>query len=564
MTSADGATPSSSYTVKWKKGTDPYQGKWPGPQQGRKEVVDGMLIEWDVAVAMRDGARVFVDIFRPEHSGASLLPIILTYSSYGKHGVKTFDIFPNSGVPKGAVSKYTAWEGVDPLYWTARGYAVINGDSRGSWGSDGDLEILSPQEGQDGYDIVEWAAALDWSNGKVGMAGVSYLAIIQWRVAETNPPHLSCIMPWEGYRDVYKDYSHKGGIPETHFVKFTDWSCQYSLNQVEDWSGAQHDHHLYDAYQQSKCAKLAQITVPAFVVADWGDQGLHTRGALDAFQGISSTDKWLYVHAGKKWQYFFLQANLDRQEAFFHKFLKGLPSEIDSWPRVLMDIRDRAGQQTTRPEAEWPLARTNSTTRFLDNSTGSLVGDRPAEASRRSYDSETKGDNLRFSHQFTEETELTGCMRLRLWVSTDKSDDMDLFVQLDKIGTDGKPTPFIFMSMIDDGPLALGWLRVSHRELDVERSTVNRPFLLHQRELKLRPGEIVPCDIEIWPTSTLFHQGEALTLTIQGNDIFVYDLAQCQRHEDSVNRGRHWIHTGGVHDSYLVMPHIESKGFGEP
>ena len=558
MTSANGANQSSTYTVKWKKGTDPYEGKWPGPQKGRKEVADGMLIEWDVDVAMRDGARIFVDIFRPQNANGPL-PVILTYSSYGKHGVKNFDIFPNSGVPKGSVSKYTAWEGVDPLYWTARGYAVINADSRGSWGSDGNLEILSPQEGQDGYDIVEWAASLEWSNGKVGMAGVSYLAIIQWRVAEINPPHLSCIMPWEGYRDVYKDYTHKGGIPETHFVKFTDWSCQYSLNQVEDWSGAQHEHHLYDDYQQSKCAKLSQINVPAFVVADWGDQGLHTRGALDAFQEISSTEKWLYVHGGKKWQYFFLQSSLDRQEAFFQKFLKGLPSEIDTWPRVLIDVRDRAGQQTTRGEAEWPLATTNHTIQYLDNLSGSMVSERPLKAAHRSYGSEKKGDNLTFSHDFTEETELTGCMRLRLWVSTEKSDDMDLFVQLDKIGADGKPTPFIFMSMIDDGPLALGWLRVSHREVDVDRTTVNRPLLLHQRELKLRRNEIVPCDIEIWPSSTIFHRGESLRLTIQGNDIFVYDLAQCQRHEDSVNQGRHSIYTGGIHESYLVLPYINSK-----
>ena len=115
-------------------------------------------------------------------------------------------------MPKGSVSKYAVWEGPDPLYWTKQGYAMINADARGSWGSEGDLEIFSPQEAQDGYDIVEWATALPWSNGKVGMSGVSYLAIIQWRVAETNPPHLACIIPWEGFTNIYRDYGHHGAF----------------------------------------------------------------------------------------------------------------------------------------------------------------------------------------------------------------------------------------------------------------------------------------------------------------------------------------------------------------
>ena len=556
MAANDSNMDSHSYQMKWKKGINPYEGKWPGAQHGRVEIADGMQITWDVQVPLRDGARTYVDILRPQQNEGPL-PIILTYSPYGKQGPKTSAMFPNSGVPEGSVSKYAVWEGPDPKYWTQKGYAMINADTRGSWGSDGDLEILGPQQGQDGYDIVEWAAALPWSNGRIGLAGVSYLAIIQWRVAETNPPHLACINPWEGFTEVYRDYSHHGGIPETNFLKFTEWSCRCGFGNVEDWVTMQRDHYLYDNYQASKTAKLSQIRVPAYIVADWGDQGLHTRGALEGFSNIRSEQKWLEVHGRKKWQYYYQGSSLLRQEAFFQKFLKGQPSAIDTWPQVQIEIRERAFHGIVRAESEWPLNRAKHILKYLDSSSGQLTNTMVPHISSKTYDSEKQGDHIDFLYTFQEETELTGSMRLRLWVSTDKGDDMDVFVQLDKLDVKGVVMPFVVMSMIDTGPMALGWLRVSHRELDHEKSTINRPWLLHQREPKLRPNEIVPCDLEILPSSTRFFRGESLRITIQGNDIFRYELAQVQLHEDSVNSGRHFIHTGGPYDSHLVLPCVQ-------
>ena len=136
---------------------------------------------------------------------------------------------------------------------------------------------------------------------------------------------------------------------------------------------------------------------------------------------------------------------------------------------------------------------------------------------------------------------------------------MDIFVQLDKLNNRGALLPFISMSMIDEGPLALGWIHASHRELDIEKSTINRPWLRHKQELLLREGEgeVVPVDIEIWPSSTRFAEGESLKVTLAGKDIFTYELAQCQLHEDSRNRGKHFIHSGGIYESVLVMPVIE-------
>lgn len=553
-------TPGSNPAIPliWKDAVALKEGKYPGFRPNHVEEVDGMEIIRDVAVPMRDGIKIYVDIFRP--LGVSKpLPTLMTWSPYGKHALKTFDMFPGSGVPKGSVSKHAVWEGPDPAYWTKRGYAMVNGDSRGSWSSEGILEILGPQLAYDGYDLIEWIAAQSWSNGRVGTCGVSYLAIVQWRIAQLSPPHLACIMPWEGFSDAYRDHTHTGGIPETKFIKFTDWSCQFSLNKTEDYYENQQAHEMMDAYHESKRAEdLGAITVPAYVVADWGDFGMHTRGALNGFAYMSSKDKWLEVHGQKKWQYFYQPSSLVRQEAFFQKFLKDEHSEIDSYPRVRIEVRDQAYQGFVRAESEWPIKRARFVQKYLHAPFGQMRDDFLPGASMASYEGLSTTDNATFVYTFNETTELTGSMRLRLWVSTDESDDMDLFVQLDKLDKSGQKVHFVAFSMFDDGPLGLGWLRVSHRELDRSLTEYNRPWLTHKRKLLLRPGEIVPVDIEIVATSTRFFQGESLKVTVQGTDIFRNDnVPQMMLHGDSANKGRHMIHTGGVFDSYLVMPVID-------
>ena len=543
----------------WKNPVDPKEGKYPGFRPNLVEHIDGMDIIRDVAVAMRDGVKIYVDIFRPEGSTGKL-PTLMTWSPYGKHGLKTFDMFPNSGVPKGSVSRHAVWEGADPVYWTKRGYAIVNGDSRGSWASEDNLEILSPQTAYDGYDVIEWIASQSWSNGRVGLCGVSYLAIVQWRIAQLNPPHLACINPWEGYTDCFRDHTHCGGIPETKFTKFTDWSCQFSYNKTEHWYASHQAHEMLDAYNESKRADtLSAVTVPAYVVADWGDFGLHTRGALNGYTHIGSKQKWLEVHGRKKWQYYYQPSSLARQEAFYQKFLKGEASEVDTWPPVQIEIRDRAHEGHVRSEQEWPIKRTRFSLKYLQATSGQMKDQLPYEISSTPYDALSTVENAQFVYTFDTETELTGSMRLRLWVSTTESDDLDLFVQLDKLGAAGHKLPFFAFSLFDAGPLGLGWLRASHRELDLSLTHHNRPWMTHKRKLPLRPQEIVPVDIEIVATSTRFFKGEGLKLTVQGTDIFRDEnVAQTMLHEATVNKGKHRIHTGGPFDSYLVMPIIDA------
>ena len=321
----------TTYERLWVEGVDPKDGGWPGLRTGLVEEEDGILIERDVAVELRDGATVYVDVFRPK--GVSELPVLLTMSPYGKHAPKTFDLFPGADVPAGSVSRHAVWEGPDPMWWCKQGYAVINADTRGSWGSEGDVIILAQLEAPDGYDTVEWAAQLPWCNGKVGMAGVSYLANIQWRVAAERPPSLAAINPWEGFTDAYREYLFHGGIAETKFNHFTQWSCRCSYGRVENLVELHRRHLLLDDFNASKSVRdLSVIDVPAYVVAGWGDQGLHTRGTIEGFRQISSADKWLEVHGRKKWQYYYRPESLRRQKAFFDAFLHDEPSRIAHWP----------------------------------------------------------------------------------------------------------------------------------------------------------------------------------------------------------------------------------------
>jgi predicted acyl esterase len=102
-------------------------------------------------------------------------------------------------------------------------------------------------------------------------------------------------------------------------------------------------------------------------------------------------------------------------------------------------------------------------------------------------------------------------------------------------------------------PAALGWLRVSERALDEERSTRSQPWLSHDDPQPIAPNEIVPVEVEILPSSTLFRAGESLRVVVQGQDLFEHP-SLAHDHSDDVNKGTHSIHTGAQYDWHLLVP----------
>lgn len=539
--------------------TNPY--KPPLPPLGQTRIVeDGLVLDRNVPVTMRDGVVIYVDIFRPEGArGERDLPVLLAWSPYGKHG-KSDGLWPAAGVEADWISRHTAFEAPDPAYWCAHGYAVCYPDPRGAWLSQGELRHNGIGEGEDCHDLIEWLGVQPWSNGKVGMTGVSYLACIQYLVAPLKPPHLAALNPWEGFSDWYREFAYHGGIRETCFVERASANLNWSTTRTEDTAANARAHPLIDSYWHSKALDLDAIDLPIFIVASWSDHGLHTRGTLEAYKRIASRDKWLLVHGQKKWRHYYDPANVALQRAFFDQYLKGDRSGgVADWPRVRLQIRTQGDQGAWRDETHWPLARAQLTPLHLDATSATLGSDAPVAPASARYDA-VEGATT-FDIRFAEDTELNGSIALNLWVAAEGSDDMDLFVALDKLDADGARVPFAFYALYDDGPLALGWLRASHRALDPQRSTPDQPVHLHLGEERLQPGVPVPVAIEIWPTAVHFAAGEGLRLTIQGRDIYDHDAygLAFARHSDLRNAGTHVVLTGGDHPSHLLVPVIPAE-----
>ena len=517
-----------------------------------------VVIERDLAVPVRDGVRLFTNLYRP--AGDGLYPVIMSVTPYGKEKLPdrlSAFLMRLSGVKFGKFncSRLTGFESPDPVYWVQQGYAVVQADVRGMHKSEGQAGVLRQQDAEDYYDLIEWAASQPWCTGRVGLMGVSYLAMSQWYVAALKPPHLCAIVPWEGVTDMYRELAFHGGIPETRFVRL--WSMRlkrgrnHRFPRAEDFLVKREAHPLDDAYWASKRPILENIEVPALICANWSDHGSHTRGSIAAFEHISSTHKWLFTHGRKKWETFYSEEALAWQKRFLDHFLREIDNGIDRVAKVRLEIRKAFYTQDVRDERNWPLSSVQPTRLYLCANSGTLQKEPVASESQVQYQPANRNSRAAFSFPFERAVELIGSMRLKLWVSTPESDDLDLFVVVRKLDSTGNEVSFSGYNGYEHDGVAKGWLRASHRELDASRSTPLRPWQSHTRIQKVHSGEIVPLEIEIWPSATLFEPGSSLQLTIHGHDAARYPAF---RHRKLVNRGCHIIFTGGPYDSSLVVP----------
>ena len=507
--------------------------------------IDEPIFERDLAVPMRDGVFLSANLFRPPDGKPA--PVIMSVTPYGKDKGRdrliTF-FMRLTGVRFGRikVSPVTGFEAPDPLYWVRHGYAVMQTDARGMHKSPGHAGVLTDQDAEDYYDVIEWAAAQPWCDGGVGLSGVSYLAMSQWRVAALRPPHLKAIIPWEAVSDLYRELAFHGGIPETGFVP-TWWKRRMLAGRnkqcafAEDFLAEIDRHPLEDSYWRGKHIALDRIEVPALICASWSDHGLHTRGSLEAFERIGSREKWLYTHGRKKWETYYGAEALATQKRFFDHYLRGHDNGWRATPRVRIEVRKAYYRHEVRHEQHWPLPDTRWAPLYLDAEKSALCVVPAATAAHVAY--EPARGQAKFSLRFGEPVELTGAAKLRVWVSTSDGDDLDLFVVLKKIDERGREVFFSGYNGYRKDAVAKAWLRVSHRALDPSRSRPSRPYHLHERLEKISAGEIVPVEIEILSSSTWFEAASQLEVAILGRDAAKYPAL---RHRRLVNRGRHVIH----------------------
>ncbi|KAK7699395.1 hypothetical protein SLS64_011691 [Diaporthe eres] len=518
-----------------------------------------VLFEKDIAIKMRDGVTLYADLYRPAPALADKTPTLIHFAPFGKHGAVPREKFQNMDVDFGKLSKYTKWELPDPLRWCGEfGFSLLSVDPRGTWWSEGDANHLSPEEGRDGYDIVEWVAEQPWSTGNIGWGGaVSYFAMSAYQTAVLKPPHLKAIMVWEGISDIYREVNCPGGIPNVPFQSLWMNMTGNGLSRSEDHAVASIEHPLFDDYWQSKVVDWSLIDVPAFSVTGWSSLGLHLRGTIEAWKEFSSPDKFLLVHGGREWSEFYKEHNVQKQLQFWKRFLQGVPNEVDAWPRVELDVRTSADHRVRRAEADFPPKRTLTRYRLGSNATltPESTGVTSEKANYVAFKAHKYDSTVYFDFKFPKRTEITGNSSVKLFVQALDFPDVDLFVALQKLDKYMNEVRFYHSTQQIEAAASFGWLRASHRELDVARSTPERPVHLHRRRLWLQPALVAEVDIELWPSSTVWEAGETLRLAVKGTTFTdPENLTQFKGPSHSFGEVRIWF--GGDYDSGLLVPVI--------
>ena len=521
--------------------------------QGYKtDIRDGMAIDWDVPIELKEGLVLRCDVYRPIEDGN--YPVLISYGPYGKYlafqdgYVSAWDRMAENhpDVTAGSTNKYQSWEVADPEKWVPHDYVIVRVDSRGCGRSPGYVEVWSPTEAQDLYECIEWAATQSWSNGKIGISGISYYAMNQWQVASLNPPHLSAMCSWEGAADFYRDASHHGGIVCTFMKNWYDMqvsSVQHGLGSRgyrsrfngewvsgpseltqeelqanrEDLGASVLAHPMNDDYWQSRMPDWSKITVPFLSTANWGGQGLHPRGNFEAFTQAAGEEKWLESHGIEHWTEYYTDYGREIQKLFFDYYLKGEDNGWKDRPKVQLQVR-HVDKFVERFEDNWPIPRTEWKKFYLHPEDQSLR-DVPSE-STSSVTYAGLSDGVTFiSPPMDDETEITGPMASKLWISS-ASVDADMFLVFRVLTPDMKEV--VFQGALDPHtPVAQGWLRASHRKLDLDQTLPYRPYHTHDEKQPLTPGEIVELDIEIWPTSVVVPKGHRIALSVRGRD-YVY------------------------------------------
>jgi predicted acyl esterase len=543
-------------------------------------------------------------------------PVILSYGPYAK-GLALQEGYPSAwhrmienhpDVAAGSTNKYQNWEVVDPEKWVPDGYVCVRVDSRGCGRSPGYIDHFSPRETKDFYNCIEWAGEAPWSNGKVGLNGISYYGINQWLVAAQQPPHLAAMCIWEGAADWYRDMTHHGGILSTFWANWYDMqvkTVQHGLGSRGPKSRATGDlvcgpetlldedlkkcrcdfgsdilaHPLDDDYHKARSPDWTKVTTPFLSAANWGGQGLHPRGNFEGFMRAAAREKWLECHGLEHWTSFYTDYGVALQKRFFDHFLKGRRNGWDKQPRVQLQVR-RIGGFTMRMETGWPIPRTRWTRFYLDFDRSSLSADPPMTPAHAAYDA--MGEGLTFiSSPVETETEITGPSAAKFLVSA-STVDADLFLVLRVFAPSGEEV--VFQGAIDPHtPIGQGWLRASQRKLDPLLSKPYRPYHTHDEVLPLKPDQPVEVEVEIWPTSIVVPAGHRIALTVRGKDYeyggasgghlsnFKNEMTGCGPflHDDLRDRppeifaNRVALHTNPSHAAYLLLPIVPPKEAGD-
>ncbi|KAH8671722.1 hydrolase [Xylariales sp. PMI_506] len=573
-----------------KVGENGYVGFQPGKTEvllagskpfGAKELVSDIQVDHDVEIVVRDGARLYADVYRPADASEKI-PAIISWSGYGKK-YSALDMLPicvwHCCVEKEHLSGLEKFEGLDPQNWCPEGYAIVSVDIRGAGHSDGQMCIMGPQDAEDGYDVIEAVAKLDWCNGNVGMAGNSALAISQWFIAAQQPPSLKAIAPWEGMGDMYREQFCRGGwFSMSNFDLITSEIIRGQPNSgVEDWAEMYRRSPTQNDYWKAKRVDMTKIKCPAYIRGS-DVSSIHTMGAIRGWLEIPHDQKWIHWSSKQEWYELYSEPHSrDELQVFFDRYLKDVNN---GWEEKTPKVRWSALQFGDRPALDdivledFPVPGTEYRELFLQP--GSSLGIKTStDKGVVSYNSEDYKSFAEFTYTFETPTRLIGLPKAIIYVSSDSRDDFVVFVILRKKDRNGKalmhlnfPIEATPVSSIDEIPAkeqaslnlhlgSVGILRASQRAIDTSKSIHPQfPFHPHEKQEKIVPGTVVRLEIGIWAMGVDFEAGESISLRVGGQypSIAEYKSFSAPRPEHESNRGEHKVHFGGEYPSSLILP----------
>jgi uncharacterized protein len=529
-----------------KIGENGYQGFQPGKSEvlpvgwngfNAKSLTSEIQVDHDVEIVVRDGARLYCDIYRPA-GVTEKIPAIVSWGFYGKK-YSALIMLPicvwKCCVPDSDLSGLEKFEGLDPQTWCPKGYAIVNVDSRGAGNSDGQMCVMGPQDAEDGYDVVEAIAKMDWCNGSIGMAGNSALAISQWFIAAQQPPSLKAIAPWEGMGDLYREQFCRGGwFSMSNFDLITKFVLRGPPNSGIEWFEEMYRRSpVQNEYWASKRVDMTKIKCAAYIRGS-DISGIHTMGAIRGYMEIPHGHKWIHWGSKQEWYELYSEPNsMDELACFFDRYLKAAENGWEKTPKVrwsALQFGDREAIDNIVLE-DFPVPTTEYKEFFLHGR--ELHANARPNHESISYNSENLDSFAEFSHTFSEDSRLIGLPKVILYMSCEERDDFTVFVILRKKDKNGKalmhlnfPFQAAPVKSIDDIPEkdqatlnlhlgSVGILRASHREIDASKSMHPQyPFHPHKKQQKVPPGTIVKLEIGIWAMGVDFEAGETISVRV--------------------------------------------------
>jgi uncharacterized protein len=528
-----------------------------------------VVVEHNVPATMRDGIRLQADIYRPKSDGK--YPVMLVRTPYYK-------------TPVEPIARLMA----------AHGYIAVIQDCRGRFASEGSWYAFK-NEGLDGYDTVEWAAALPGSDGRVVMWGGSYVAITQVLTAVTSPPHLAGITPWMVPSNFHEGVVYQGGAVEQNVID--SWVGGMSADPVTHKPPA--DLHSVDFYRDWRLhpdydqywklltidSRPEKILVPGLYLSGWYD--VFIEGALRNYESVSKDGNaavqakqrliigpWTHGMASSKSGDvdFGPSATPDPAMAFrwYDFVLKGTANEFNSGKPVKIFVM---GRNVWREEDAWPLARAKTTRYYLHSSgkANSVTGDgslSPAAPKKEANDQyvydpadpvptqggglccgpkpeagafdqrsiEKRPDVLVYSSEpFKNDFEVTGDIQVELYARS-SAVDTDLTVKLMDVRPDG------YAQNLTDGILRLRY-----------RNSMETSELL-------KPGDVYKVTVDAGPTSNVFLPGHRLRIEVSSSNNPRFDAnpntgASSDREKNPIKATNAILHDS-EHPSAILLPVI--------